>query len=632
MKRNLTINESVQKSINESLKPLLEGVSPARVEAIKKFAEANAHMVMSNRINESFSSPLTPSQFVNNTSVSGAGDIRVPSLGNGVTAGAKGTGDTFGALSNLPIATKILRSTRFLDLVNTRPVTEPAGFLRYQDIFYTETGSTPYGNAGTASNPNPYNSYGKRDQGTTFYLHFQSKTAGAAGEKEKSELLRNLRAAVAEERAQYPTDASLVAAKATAKTIIEIVPSKLYVRILGVGRYNNALIVQEIVDPSVAVADAYTPELSLANIFGEFSGFYKADGLIDPTKLHATRDLTIATKTVEAVGINSVSAIDDPIAGYSSEGNFAPTYRDGAVVVRGRSRGAAEVATPRRLQAEYTSIAFKTKTITQAIQITMSEIEDYGGIYGNDIRKEREEMALNLMALEIDAEGLERLSQLGWLHAVQAFNSEDVNLNISFRAGATNTPALWVANLEPDMWDNPVQKVQLPYAQDTLPVKSAPQMLESGVTLAARLKVLLLRAVNLMRYRSKINDGEVFALMNADLVSLLVSTMNESLNPTPNNIQQKGATADYVGELWGIKIYRDQSLNLRDFRITMGIKSSNDKAPGVIFCPYIMGQVTRRDVTMTEELGSFIRSRYAIVNYGFYPQNSYFTFYFDPGF
>ena len=59
----------------------------------------------------------------------------------------------------------------------------------------------------------------------------------------------------------------------------------------------------------------------------------------------------------------------------------------------------------------------------------------------------------------------------------------------------------------------------------------------------------------------------------------------------------------------------------------MGIKSSNDKAPGVIFCPYIMGQVTRRDVTMTEELGSFIRSRYAIVNYGFYPQNSYFTFY-----
>jgi len=79
MKRNLTINESVQKSINESLKPLLEGVSPARVEAIKKFAEANAHMVMSNRINESFSSPLTPSQFVNNTSVSGAGDIRVPS-------------------------------------------------------------------------------------------------------------------------------------------------------------------------------------------------------------------------------------------------------------------------------------------------------------------------------------------------------------------------------------------------------------------------------------------------------------------------------------------------------------------------------------------------------------------------
>jgi len=39
----------------------------------------------------------------------GAGDIATPSLGNGVQGGSVGSGDTFGALSQMPVSKKIVK-------------------------------------------------------------------------------------------------------------------------------------------------------------------------------------------------------------------------------------------------------------------------------------------------------------------------------------------------------------------------------------------------------------------------------------------------------------------------------------------------------------------------------------------
>ena len=38
-----------------------------------------------------------------------AGDISVPSLGNGVQGGSVGSGDTFGALSQMPVSEKLIK-------------------------------------------------------------------------------------------------------------------------------------------------------------------------------------------------------------------------------------------------------------------------------------------------------------------------------------------------------------------------------------------------------------------------------------------------------------------------------------------------------------------------------------------
>lgn len=42
----------------------------------------------------------------------GAGDISAPSLGNGVQGGSVGSGDTFGALSQMPVSKKIVKYKR----------------------------------------------------------------------------------------------------------------------------------------------------------------------------------------------------------------------------------------------------------------------------------------------------------------------------------------------------------------------------------------------------------------------------------------------------------------------------------------------------------------------------------------
>ena len=38
-----------------------------------------------------------------------AGDIATPSLGNGIHGGSVGSGDTFGALSQMPVSKKIVK-------------------------------------------------------------------------------------------------------------------------------------------------------------------------------------------------------------------------------------------------------------------------------------------------------------------------------------------------------------------------------------------------------------------------------------------------------------------------------------------------------------------------------------------
>ena len=630
MRKNpIQITEGLQVRVENQLKPLLEGVPAGRADAIRRYIHESAKNQLLGSINESFSNPAPAGYLTTPGQINGVGNPMTPGFGNGVIGGTEGTADTFSALSNMPIAVKMLRSTRFLDIVRVRPINEPTGILRFEDLIYTDNGASVYGNAGTVNNPNPYGSYGKRDQGTLFYLNIKSQKAGKAGEDELRDLLRDLRKAVEEERVLYPTNAQLIAAKATAKTIIEVVTGKLYVRILGVGRFNSALLVQEMLDDSVA--GQYTKELSLANLFGEFDGFYGADGKIDSTKVHAKKELTIAAKKMDAVGLANVAPIDDPVAGYSSNGRYVPSFRSGSVSVEGLDRGDAEMNTPRRLQSRYTSVAFSVKQIEQTVTVSLEEEEDMKHVIGGDIRKHKEERALALMALEIDTEGLERISQLGWRHAVEAFNSEDINLNVSFRAGATNTPAYYIANLTPGKWGSPETAVALPFVQDVLPTKTTPSMMESGVTLAARLKAVLLKVANTVRVRSKVS-GEMFALMNHELVSLLQLVSQEPLMPVHNTISQGLPTADYVGECFGIKVYLDQSLAARDFRVTVGIKSEDDNVPGVIFCPYIMGSVRRNDYNNNGHgLNSLIRSRYAIVNYGFYPQNSYFTFVFDPG-
>lgn len=41
-----------------------------------------------------------------------AGDIATPSLGNGIQGGSVGSGDTFGALSKMPVSKKIVKYTK----------------------------------------------------------------------------------------------------------------------------------------------------------------------------------------------------------------------------------------------------------------------------------------------------------------------------------------------------------------------------------------------------------------------------------------------------------------------------------------------------------------------------------------
>ena len=79
----------------------------------------------------------------------------------------------------------------------------------------------------------------------------------------------------------------------------------------------------------------------------------------------------------------------------------------------------------------------------------------------------------------------------------------------------------------------------------------------------------------------------------------------------------------------GMTIYVDPLMNASDCRVLVGRKGAKDE-PGTHFCPYILAETYRTiaEATMAPKL--MVKSRYALVDAGFFPETQYLTFVVDP--
>jgi hypothetical protein len=156
---------------------------------------------------------------------------------------------------------------------------------------------------------------------------------------------------------------------------------------------------------------------------------------------------------------------------------------------------------------------------------------------------------------------------------------------------------------------------------------AAASALNGGETVASEHRKVLtqvLAAANLIANRGRRGAGN-FAVVGAQVATVLQSIAGFVANPMANTISQSAGAIYPLGSVAGINIYTDPTQDWGSYEITVGRKGDGN-GPGLVFMPYLMAESvqTIAEGTMAPKIA--VKSRFALVEAGFHPETQYVTF------
>ena len=543
-----------------------------------------------------------------------------------------GSGDKYPTL--LPLALKVAAKTIGFELVNTTPLDGPTGVLPYMDYVYSGSkqpfGATPAYSAGT-QNPKansqsnaPFEMYGLPHAfkasiapGEATIVDGSTTDSSAAVKLSPAQIKRMLKGASA-----MPAGTTLVS-KMDAIGGDAHKADELVVEFVGWSRIDG--------DPMFKVVSGTQ---SLGAYFNggalDFEAVYTPVGSAEEVNvvltLHAPR---------------LISMLEDQIQGFTGAGErdrdaWYGTYQDGTTLYEPMSRGTGEQTMARQLSLQLFTKHVQVGTIMVGCAVTQEQVTDLQKQWGIDVIKMVENAGINELSATINRHITSRLFALGWKNHYKLVEVEGpaANLDLSFdpsytaTSGVRMTPALAIPQSEQN---DPTGVAYKSYVNVALPYK--PMYIPSGAafenrdTLLKRLAVNFLAASNWILQRGRYGAA-TFAVTNITIATLLQSNANYTFSPVANTISQNGGSLYPIGGMFGLTIYVDPLMGGSDNRVLVGRKGGKDE-PGVHFCPYVMAESVQiiAEGTMSPKL--MIKSRYALVDAGFYPETQYLTFCVD---
>ena len=544
-----------------------------------------------------------------------------------------GSGDKYPTL--LPLALKVAAKTIGFELVNTTPLDGPTGVLPYMDYVYSGSkqpfGATPAYSAGT-QNPKansqsnaPFEMYGLPHAfkasiapGEATIVDGSTTDSSAAVKLSPAQIKRMLKGASA-----MPAGTTLV--------------SKMDV--LDGGMQNPAHKADELVVEFVGWSRIDGDPMFKVVSGTQSLGAYFNGGALDfeavYTPVGSAEEVNVVL-TLHAPRL--ISMLEDQIQGFTGAGErdrdaWYGTYQDGTTLYEPMSRGTGEQTMARQLSLQLFTKHVQVGTIMVGCAVTQEQVTDLQKQWGIDVIKMVENAGINELSATINRHITSRLFALGWKNHYKLVEVEGpaANLNLSFdpsytaTSGVRMTPALAIPQSEQN---DPTGVAYKSYVNVALPYK--PMYIPSGAafenrdTLLKRLAVNFLAASNWILQRGRYGAA-TFAVTNITIATLLQSNANYTFSPVANTISQNGGSLYPIGGMFGLTIYVDPLMGGSDNRVLVGRKGGKDE-PGVHFCPYVMAESVQiiAEGTMSPKL--MIKSRYALVDAGFYPELQYYTF------
>ena len=372
---------------------------------------------------------------------------------------------------------------------------------------------------------------------------------------------------------------------------------------LGFSRIDNSLIVE------VKSCVNGTDPVSIADVF---------ESVVDVT-------LTGVAGTQLANGVKVVPQLVSVAADFQNEfSNFAKRKDEATGNYVNNpdpmTRAENETGTGNTIGARMFSKMVQMGSYEVTGTVTRQQLQDMP-LYGIDVVGKVLESMQNQISQSINNRILDRIFKLGVTNAKTQKDYQNVDLNLYFGGSTPNVAMSTVTNKYVDIHGNDVGA-----NWNIKAVQNTNSNIDSSLIYAQRrIMSRLLAAANLIASVSRRGRGQ-FAVTNAHILSALQDNAAFVVAPMVNTLTQNGQNSLYfAGSVAGLNLYVDPYMTWEDNRVCVGRKS-NGKEPGVIFMPYILADTvqTIAEGTMAPKL--LVNSRFAIVDAGFYPEQSYYTF------
>lgn len=535
-----------------------------------------------------------------------------------------GSGDKYPAL--LPLALKVAAKTIGFELVNTTPIQGPTGVLPYMDYVYSGSkqpyGATPAYNSESA-NPRYFNQKGSDKDFA--YSHFGLPASF------KASIVENGGKSASEIKAELKDASKTLILAGTKLTATVSSGAALVVEFIGWSRIDG--------NPMFKVVSG---DRSLGDYFdGEAvagAGYNKAGELTLTGKALAKKEKEDNTVSIKIAAPQLISMLEDQIQGFAGAGErdrdaWYGTYQDGTVLYEPMSRGTGEMTMPRQLSLQLFTKHIQVGTIQVGCAVTQEQVTDLQKQWGIDVVKMVENAGINELSSTINRHITSRLFALGWKNHCKLVEVEgnNANLNLSFDPDSATTtkmtPALAIPQGETD--ENGTGYTS--YTNVALPYKplyiNKNATFENRDTLLKRIATNIMLASNWIQQRGRYGAA-TFVVTNITVASALQSNAHYTFSPIDNTINQTVGNLYPIGTLAGLTIYVDPLMGGNDTRVLVGRKGGKDE-PGVHFCPYVMAESVKIIAEGTAAPKLYIKSRYALVDAGFFPETQYITFCVD---
>ena len=370
-----------------------------------------------------------------------------------------------------------------------------------------------------------------------------------------------------------------------------------------VGKFNGTFIGFSRIDNSVIakVKDCTDKDTSIADAFAAATSVKVGSNTI-----------TVTAGTVKA---DLVSGAADHVQGFAN-------FFDGADDPMTRAQN--ETGVGNTIGARMFTKLIQAGSYEVTGTVTRQQLQDMP-LYGVDVIGKVLEAMQNEISQSINNRILDRLFKLGVTNAKVQKEYQNLDLNLYFSADKA----------EKALSDFPAAAKfvgidGVNYAKADWKVKNATQntAAENAFTHQRRISSRILAAANVIAQVSRWGRGN-FVVTNAQILSALQDCAGFVVAPMVNTLVQDGSKSLYfAGSIAGLNVYVDPYMTWEDTRILVGRKGDAN-SPGVVFCPYILADTVQITAEGTMAPKLLVNSRYALVDFGFHPEQNYLTFMVD---